>query len=85
MDYKFSIFISHEGTFGFLIPVPLYEISKNIFFKIYLFKVTRAIKSNMLIMNIAILKLKNVFLKKRSIFPYLDLWTQTGFLTLLDV
>jgi hypothetical protein len=84
MGYKSSILISHEGTFEFLIPVPLYGISKNIFFKIYLFKVNRTIKSNMLIMNIAVLKFKNVFLKNRSIFPYLDLWAQTGYLTLLD-
>jgi hypothetical protein len=62
MGYKSSIVIFLEITSGFLTPVPLRGFEK-IFFKIYLFKVTRTIKSNTLITNIAILEFKNVVLK----------------------
>jgi hypothetical protein len=68
MDYKSSILIFLEITSVYLTPDPLRDFKKT-FFKIYLLKVPRVIKSNTLITNIAVSKFKNVFLKNTSIFP----------------
>ncbi len=91
MGYKTSIVIFLQITFEFLTPAPPLQGFEKKFFKIYFLKVTRNIKSDMLITNIAITKFKNVILKNRIIFSISEFWgpnqvfgVQTRFLTLLS-
>ena len=73
MDYKSSIAIFLEITFGFLTPVPPSGFRKN-FFKIEFLKVARNIKLATLITNIGITNLRHVMLKYKTGFTSIGLY-----------
>ena len=73
MDYKSSIVVSLEITFGILIPVPPYRVSKKNFFEISFLKVTKTNKSTTLITNFVILNYKKGSAEKLDhFFLYTD-------------